>query len=102
MSGLLADDLHRGGRTQINLVKQEAVGVMCLQPERAESCRREVRQVRCDDGIRAATDSCRDDMTVVLVGQPDTRLKYLPARDQRASPKASRMLVKRLATSIPG
>jgi len=81
--GLLTDDLQDGGRAEVGLVEQEVVGADRLQPERFECGGGEVLRVRGDDALRATPDRRREHVPVVLVGQPDSRLEFFPAGDQR-------------------
>ena len=99
--GLLTDDLQDGGRAEVGLVEQEVVGADRLQPERFECGGGEVLRVCGDDALRATPDRRREQVPVVLVGQPDSRLEFSQPVTS-ASSKASRICADLLPASTPG
>ncbi len=71
------------GWSQIQLTRDEFVGMLSLDAIGLQDCGREVGQVVGDDRIHAATDGCSKDVSIVEVWQGETRNQRLMPGDQR-------------------
>jgi len=80
MFRLLANDVLDNDRAEVELIKQEVIGMAGFEIEGSKGIGGEVRQVARDNGLASSPDRHRDHLPIIGIRQRDRFLEVLPSR----------------------